>query len=179
MTVTLQDCQKMLGLRIHGKAVTGQCMPEGWRARVEAFLDREAGEQGACTSGVLISWLQQEFAQCPEEADEEIVGYNYRAWILHLFARILFPDATGDTASWMWVHCLSDWDQVSWESYDGEGALPFHLSNMCEFDDNFYRMRTDTTQDVYVLSTGRGGLDSSSQTATGDEDEDEDDNNVD
>ena len=32
--------------------------------------------------------------------------------------------------------------------------------------------RTDTTQDVYVPSAGRGGLGSSSQAATGDEDED-------
>ena len=31
--------------------------------------------------------------------------------------------------------------QVSWEPYDGKGALPFHLSNMCGFDDDFYRMR--------------------------------------
>ena len=28
----------MLGLRIHGNAVTGQCRSEGWRAQVEAFL---------------------------------------------------------------------------------------------------------------------------------------------
>ena len=56
----------------------------------------EVGEQGACTSRVLIFWLQQEFAQCPKEADEKTVGYYYRAWILHLFARVLFPDATGD-----------------------------------------------------------------------------------
>ena len=33
----------------------------------------------------------------------------------------------------------------------------------------------DTTQDVYVPSTGRGGLGSSSQAPIGDEDEDEDD----
>ena len=75
---------------------------------MEAFLGRELGEQGARTSRVLISWLQQEFAQCPEEADDEIVGYYYRAWILHLFAYVLFLDAMGDTASWMWVHCLTD-----------------------------------------------------------------------
>ena len=35
--------------------------------------------------------------------------------------------------------------------------------------------RTDTTQDVYVPSIGRGGLRSSSQAAIGDEDEDDDD----
>ena len=108
----LQDYQKMLGLRIHGNPVTGQCRSEGWRARVEAFLGRELGEQGARTSRVLISWLREEFAQCPEEADEETVGYYYRVWILHLFACVLFPDITGDSASWMWIHCLSDWDQA-------------------------------------------------------------------
>ena len=77
-----------------------------------AFLGREVGEQGARSSGVLISWLWQEFAQCPDEVDEETVGYYCRAWILHLFVYVLFSDATGDTTSWMWVHCLSDWDQA-------------------------------------------------------------------
>ena len=75
---------------------------------MEAFLGSELGEQGACTSGVLISWLQQEFAQCSKEADDEIVGYYCRAWILHLFAYVLLPDAMWNTASWMWVHCLTD-----------------------------------------------------------------------
>ena len=75
---------------------------------MEAFLGRELDEQGARTFGVLISWLLQEFAQCPEEADEETVGYYCRTWILHLFVCVLFPDATSDTTSWMLVHCLSD-----------------------------------------------------------------------
>ena len=86
---------------------------------MEAFLGRELGEQAARTSRVPISWLREKFAQCPEEADEETFGYYCRAWILHLFACVLFLDAMGDTASWMWVHCLSDWDQVghySWGS---------------------------------------------------------------
>jgi hypothetical protein len=61
MTVTLQDCQKMLGLRVRGRAVIEQCRLEGWRARVEAFLGRPVGEQGERTSGVLLSWLQAEF----------------------------------------------------------------------------------------------------------------------
>jgi hypothetical protein len=62
MTVTLQDCQKMLGLRIRGRAVTGQCRLEGWRAQVEAFLGCPVGEQGERTSSVLLSWLRVEFA---------------------------------------------------------------------------------------------------------------------
>jgi hypothetical protein len=75
MTVTLQDCQKLLGLRVRGRAVTGQCRSEGWRARVEAFLRRPVGEQGERTSGVLLSWLRVEFAQCPTGVDEQIVQY--------------------------------------------------------------------------------------------------------
>jgi hypothetical protein len=53
--------------------VTGQCGSEGWRARVEASLGREVGEQGARTSGVLLSWLRAEFAQCPPGADDQTV----------------------------------------------------------------------------------------------------------
>ena len=121
----------MLGLRNHGNAVTGQCRSEGWRVRVEAFLGREVGEQGARTSRVLISWLRQEFAQCPEEADEETVVYYCRAWILHLFACVLFPDATGDNASWMWIHCLSNWDQAGQYSW-GSAVLCFLYRQLCE-----------------------------------------------
>jgi hypothetical protein len=73
MIVMLQDYQKMLGLRIRGRAVTGRCRSEGWRARVEAFLRHEVGEQGARTSGVLISWLRAEFAQCPPGADDQTI----------------------------------------------------------------------------------------------------------
>jgi hypothetical protein len=38
--VTLEDCQKILDLRIMGRPVTGQASPGGWRQRVEAFLGR-------------------------------------------------------------------------------------------------------------------------------------------
>jgi hypothetical protein len=121
----------MLGLRIHGRTVTWQCRSEGWRARVEAFIGREVGEQGACTSSVLISWLRAEFAQCPLGADDQTVQYYCRAWILHLFGCVLFPDGTGDTASWMWIHCLTDWDQAGHYSW-GSAVLAFLYRQLCE-----------------------------------------------
>jgi hypothetical protein len=108
MTVTLEDCQKMLGLRIRGRAVTRHIRSDGWIDRVEAFIGREVGEQGARTSGVLLSWLWTEFAQCPPEANDQTVQYYCKAWILHLFGTVLFPDRMGDIASWMWIDCLTD-----------------------------------------------------------------------
>uniref|UniRef100_K3XSW2 SWIM-type domain-containing protein n=1 Tax=Setaria italica TaxID=4555 RepID=K3XSW2_SETIT len=85
MTVTLQDCQKML----------------------------------------------EHFGQCPQDADAETVWHYCKAWILHLFACVLFPDATGDTASWMWIHCLTDWHQARLYSW-GSAVLCFLYRQLCE-----------------------------------------------
>ena len=57
--------------------------------------------------------------------------YYCRAWILHLFACVLFPDATGDNASWMWIHCLSNWDQAGQYSW-GSTVLCFLYRQLCE-----------------------------------------------
>jgi hypothetical protein len=108
MTVTLQDSQKLLGLFIHGRAMTRPCRSEGWKERVEAFLGREVGDTGAHTTGVLITWLRREFGRCPQFADNATVQYYCKAWMLHLFASVLFLDTMGDMVSWMWIHCLTD-----------------------------------------------------------------------
>uniref|UniRef100_K4AJ17 Aminotransferase-like plant mobile domain-containing protein n=1 Tax=Setaria italica TaxID=4555 RepID=K4AJ17_SETIT len=121
----------MLGLSIRGQPVTGPCVTGGWRARVAAFLGREVDEQGTRTSGVLISWLREHFGHCPQDADAETVGHYCRAWILHLFACVLFPDGTGDTASWMWIHCLTDWHQAGSYSW-GSAVLSFLYRQLCE-----------------------------------------------
>jgi hypothetical protein len=54
MTRTLEDCQKILGLSIRGRLVTGQATPGGWRLRVEALLGRLLPDdlQGSHTTGV-------------------------------------------------------------------------------------------------------------------------------
>jgi hypothetical protein len=98
---------------------------------VQTFLGREVGEQGARTSSVLISWLRAEFAQCPSGIDDQTVQYHCRAWILHLFGYILFPDGTGDTTSWMWIHYLTDWDQTGHYSW-GSAVLDYLYHQLCE-----------------------------------------------
>jgi hypothetical protein len=101
MIVTLEDAQKFLGLSVRGRPITGQCRPNSWRGRVEAFLGRGLPKAvlATRTSGVPITWLRWHFAHCPEDADEETITYYYRAWILHLFGCVLFPDSTGDSMS--------------------------------------------------------------------------------
>jgi hypothetical protein len=58
------------------------------------------------SSGAPLKWLWGQFHQCPPEADEVIVNFHYRAWVLHMFVTVLFPDGTEDTASWMYIPCL-------------------------------------------------------------------------
>jgi hypothetical protein len=100
---------------------------------VEAFLGRGLPEAVSATrtSRVPITWLRQHFAHCPEDADEQTVAYYRRAWILHLFGCVLFPDSTSDSASWMYITCLIDWDTTGMYSW-GSGVLSFLYRHLCE-----------------------------------------------
>ena len=99
MTVTLEDTQKFLGVSVRVRPVISHRRSNGWRDRVEDFLRRPLPPEatGTRTTGVSINWLRQNFAQCSDVINEETVTYYCRAWILHLFRCVLFPDATGDT----------------------------------------------------------------------------------
>lgn len=126
----------ILGLPISGDPVTGPVVSAGWRARVEQWLGIEVppppeeGPRGRC-SGVLISWLRANFRICPPDADEATVTFHCRAWVLHMFGCVLFPDGTGDTASWMYIHCLQDWDDAGRYSW-GSAVLGFLYRQLCE-----------------------------------------------
>ncbi|TVU32501.1 hypothetical protein EJB05_24232, partial [Eragrostis curvula] len=82
------------------------------------------------SAGVPLSWLRARFNTFPVGADEVTVTYHARAWVMHMFGTVLFPDATGDCASWMYLPCLMDWDaagQFSW----GSAVLAFLYRQLC------------------------------------------------
>jgi hypothetical protein len=91
-------------------------------ARAEGKKGREAG--------VRLLWLRQHFQECPEDADELMVSRYARAWIWHLFGSVLFPDATGDCASWMFLPCLRNWDVAGTYSW-GSAVLAFLYRQLC------------------------------------------------
>ncbi|WVZ85625.1 hypothetical protein U9M48_032527, partial [Paspalum notatum var. saurae] len=136
MTITLEDVAMLLGLPIRGQPVTGAAVSDGWRARVQDFLGTELppapaeGRRGR-VSGVLLSWLRARFGECPDEADHATVTYHCRAWVLHMFGSVLFPDGTGDSASWMYIHCLRDWDDAGQYNW-GSAVLAFLYRQLCE-----------------------------------------------
>jgi hypothetical protein len=116
MTITLEDTAMILGVSIRGNPVIGDVQSTGWVGHVAQFLGRplpdvEAGKKRR-TSGVPLRWIREQFGECPPDADEATVDYYCRAWLLHMFGTVLFPDGTGDTASWMYIPCLWNWDNA-------------------------------------------------------------------
>jgi hypothetical protein len=123
MTVTFEDVAMILGLLIRGRPVTGRVDSAGWRKRVIVFIVQEplAGVSGIkCReAGVRVSWLREEFCECPPDTDEDTVTMYTRAWVWHMFATMLFPCSTGDAASWMYIPALAHWHEAgsySWGS---------------------------------------------------------------
>ena len=50
---------------------------------------------------------------------------------MHLFGCVLFPDGTGDTASWMYLPCLTDWHMAGGYSW-GSAILGYLYRQLCE-----------------------------------------------
>jgi hypothetical protein len=111
MTVTLEDVAMILGLSIRGRPITGRVDSTGWRERVIIFIGREPPARVPGVKGqearIYMSWLHEEFHECPPDADEATVTMYARAWVWHMFATILFLDSTRDAASWMYIPSLA------------------------------------------------------------------------
>ena len=65
------------------------------------------------------------------DADEQIVTFHTRAWVMHMFGTVLFPDGTGDCALWMYLPYLSSWAEAGRYNW-GFAVLSFLYRKLCE-----------------------------------------------
>jgi len=128
MTITLEDMAMISGLPIDGRALTGKVLPQGWKQRVRGLIGVEPepwtnpNKKDPRSNGVLYSWIREHRVYCPHNVQESVVEHYARAYLWHLLTLVVFPDCSGDTASWMYLDPLRDWDvQWSW----GTAALAF------------------------------------------------------
>ena len=97
----------------------------------------------------------------------EIVTFYCRAWIMHPFGCVLFPDGTGDTALWMYLPCVTDWDTTEGYSWASR-VLGFMYRQLCEAchwssQELLVRRMCLPASALYVVSsTGRSAHSSSS-----------------
>ncbi|KAE8791995.1 hypothetical protein D1007_33626 [Hordeum vulgare] len=128
MSITLEDIAMISGLPIEGRALTGKVRAAGWRQWVAALVGVESEpwidetRKDPRPSGVLFSWIQRHFHRCPRDAGPLVVERFARAYLWNLLTQVVFPDGTGDTASWMFLDPLRGWD-VKWSW--GSAALAF------------------------------------------------------
>jgi hypothetical protein len=103
MMVTLEDVAMILGLPIRGRLVTNRVDSAMWHERVASFLGCEPPAKVPGMKGqearVHMSWMCEEFQECPQDADYATVTLYVRAYTWHMFATVLFLDSTGDTTS--------------------------------------------------------------------------------
>jgi hypothetical protein len=135
MMVTLEDVAMVLGLPIRGHPITGHVDSASWHERVTAFIGREPstrvlGMKGR-EAGVRMTWLHEEFRECPPDADEATMTMYTRAWVWHMFATVLFPDGTGDAASCMYIPALVHWHEIGSYSW-GSMVLAYLYHQLCD-----------------------------------------------
>jgi hypothetical protein len=135
MMVTLEEVAMILRLPIRGHPITNRVDSAGWRERVTVFVGREPPVRVPSIKGrevrVRMSWLREEFCECPLDADEATVTMYARAWVWHMFATVLFPDNTGDATSWMYIPALSHlFEAGSYSS--GSAVLAYLYHQLCD-----------------------------------------------
>ncbi|XBI85516.1 hypothetical protein VPH35_093652 [Triticum aestivum] len=128
MTMTLQDMAMISGLPINGQAVTGRVSVGNWRERTGILIGVEPDgpqEGKADTARVRHSWLKLVRGNtnpCPQGANDVVVQQYTRAYLWYVLTKVVFSDATGNSALWMFLELLNNWDtQYSW----GSAALAY------------------------------------------------------
>ncbi|XBJ08038.1 hypothetical protein VPH35_013446 [Triticum aestivum] len=140
MTVTLEDWAMITALPLEGRALTGRVERANWHERVVSLI-------GDCppppaksnrTSDIPLSWLLEHRSKCPEDAEPRVVEQYTRAYLWYILTEVVFPDCSGNSALWMYLDFLKDWDAgYSW----GAAGLAY-----------LYRSLDDATQRAEVTS---------------------------
>ena len=94
MTITLHDVAILLGLRIHGPAVTGTCVFDvaALCAELLGVIPLADAIRGATIS---LRWLCFQLSTPPPDADEVTLERCVRGFILALIGSFLFADKKG------------------------------------------------------------------------------------
>jgi predicted secreted protein len=126
MAPTLQDVSMILGLPIQGEPLCMNTASDGWRQQMEVLIGRAppllAQPKERAPAGASFSWIRTNFAECPEEADEDTRRTYARVYLWYMISRTLFPDSGGKLAHWCWLKALTVLDnRWSW----GTAALAY------------------------------------------------------
>lgn len=129
ITVTLQDVNILLGLRVDGPAVTGSTK-YNWADLCEDLLGRRPGPKDLHGSHVSLAWLRENFRNLPADPDEVTLKCHTRAFVLALMSGFLYGDKSKHDVALTFLPLLRDFDEVSQLSW-GSATLALLYRELC------------------------------------------------
>jgi hypothetical protein len=67
------------------------------------------------TVGATFKWISDNFNNCSDDADEDVIKMYARVYVWYVITRTLFNDASGKTVHWNWLKALTAMDKKwSW-----------------------------------------------------------------
>lgn len=123
MTVTLEDVAYLLGLPIDGEPVIGVTYTT-CDAVCTKYLGR-APDSGYTSGGMVkLSWLKENFSECPSDGSIEDIQYHTRAYLLYLVGSTIFSTTTGNKVPVMYLPLFENFEEAGRYAW-GAAALSF------------------------------------------------------
>jgi hypothetical protein len=129
-TITLQDVEVLLGLPCDGRPVICNTRDIIWVDLCARLLGKVPPETKIRGGRVRTSWLRNEFAIIPEEADQVILDQYARAYIFMFITGCLFSDHSGSLVHLSFLALLENLDEMDTYSW-GSAALAWLYRQMC------------------------------------------------
>ncbi|XP_066314877.1 serine/threonine-protein phosphatase 7 long form homolog isoform X1 [Miscanthus floridulus] len=130
------DVKAILGLRLGGLLVTDIVDNDHWRELVAQFTgflppNGDAFKKNKKSSGVSSSWITERFEYLDPQAEEAQIDRFARVWLWHFLGAFLFPDASGNTISWIFLDTLRQpWENIAGYSW-GNAVLAWTCRQLC------------------------------------------------
>lgn len=123
MTVTLEDVAYLLGLPIDGEPVIGVTYTTCDAVCIK-YLGR-APDSGYTSGGMVkLSWLKENFSECPDDGSIEDIEYHTRAYLLYLVGSTIFSTTTGNKVPVMYLPLFENFEEAGKYAW-GAAALSF------------------------------------------------------
>ncbi|KAE8769624.1 Disease resistance protein RPM1 [Hordeum vulgare] len=103
---------------------------EGWQQQMEALIGMsppepeaaDGGKKYRVPTGAPFTWIATNFANCPQDANEDVIETYAHVYMWYVISRTIFADDSGKNTQWMWLKALTDFDhKFSW----GSAALAY------------------------------------------------------
>jgi hypothetical protein len=106
---------------IDGATLTGRVDSNGWREWIfglTGHYPNPSPEGVKDTRPTSVSYkCLRDIGPCPKGAHPQTVQRYACTYMWYVLSRVLFTDGSRDTASWMWIDPLRDWNtKYSWGS---------------------------------------------------------------